>query len=274
MHRFRSARADSPSAVQEAGHHRAESPARRHVDRPLGQLRRATVQPNQRQTQEKVAERQLALDPVGDGLFETVEDQIAGPVAERLDVVAERRAGLAKLHEVFPRPGEDLSARQTRRLRDGVPQRLRRRHEHDRLAGPRAAAPVDDPEARLQIVEALLGRKEAQERHQTVDGGEADDELPADRRPAQVRGQTRQVEPSLPDRDPLEHRNSLARNPEGFRPPRDAGLRGLGAGRMIGSGGDVSRFAAGARSVADDLWVGAIWSRWSDVWCANDRGIR
>ena len=162
--------------------------------------------PDQRQAQQKVAERQLALDPVRDGLFETIEDQIAGPVAERLDVVAERRAGLAKLHEMFPRPGEDLSARQTRRLRDGVPQRLRRRHEHDRLAGPRASAGVDDPKARLQIVEALLGREQTEERHQTVDRGEANDELPAERRPALVGGQPRQVEPSLPDRDPLEHR--------------------------------------------------------------------
>ena len=152
-----------------------------------------------------MAERQLALDPVGDGLFDAVEDQIAGVVAERLDVVAERRAGVAKLHEVFPRPGEDLSACQARRVRDGVAQRLRRRHEHDRLAGPRAAAGVDDPKAGLQIVEALLGREEPQERHQPIDGGEADHELPAERRPPHVRGEARQVEPSLPDRDPLEH---------------------------------------------------------------------
>ena len=42
--------------------------------------------------------------------------------------------------------------------------RRSRRHEHDRLARPRPPARVDDAQARLQIVEALLGGQDAQER--------------------------------------------------------------------------------------------------------------
>jgi hypothetical protein len=72
-----------------------------------------------------------------------------------------------------------------------------------------ASRGVDDPEPGLQIVETLLGREEPQERHQTIDGGEADDELPAEGRPAHVDREPRQVEPSLPDRDSLEHHWSL-----------------------------------------------------------------
>ncbi len=204
-HRARGLALVAPCPVEDSRHDRAQPAAGRQVDRPLGQPRRPPVQPHQRQAQEQLRQRQLGLDPVGDRLFDAVEGQVGPLLAERLDVVAERRPRLAKLDEVLPRAGEQLSAREAHRLRHDVALLRRRRQDHDRLAGPGAAARVDDAKPRLQIVEALLGGEQPQERDQSIDGREARHELPPDHDPARVDAEARQVEPSLPERDPLQH---------------------------------------------------------------------
>ncbi len=189
------------------------------------------MQANQRQAQEKLGQRELALDPVGDGLLEAVEDQIARLVGEHVDVVPERRPRVAKLHQVLAGAREDLAAGEARRVRGGLPQLGRGRHQHHRLARPRPAPRVDDAEARLEIVQALLGRQQAQERNQAIDGGEAGAELPAEHGAPRVGGQPGQVEPSLPERDPLQHPQSVVQaagrwvsvaeaRTAGRRPPR------------------------------------------------------
>ena len=92
--------------VQVAGQHRPEPPARGDVERPVREQRPpglAALGPHQRQPQQQLRQRQLALDAIGHHLLRAVQDQIARHVGEHRDVVAERRPRIAVLDELLAR---------------------------------------------------------------------------------------------------------------------------------------------------------------------------
>ena len=198
-------------AVEILGQHRPQPAARREIeDRARIELARAPVLALQRQPQQQLLQWQLALDGVRDGVLEPVEDDVARLLRDRRGVVAERRTRVAVLHEVLAVAGEGLPARHAGDPGGGLGQ-VRRpgRQHHDRLARTGRGPRLQDAQPGLQIVQALLGRQQTEERDQAIDRAEADRDLPAGDHPAPVDRETRQVEPHLPERHSLEHDPSI-----------------------------------------------------------------
>ena len=207
--------------VQVSRQHRAEAAARGDDDRTFRQRRLRAGHVHQRQTQQQLAERQLGLDAVRDRFADAVQDHVARAFGGRGHVVTEGSARVAELDQMFPGAREGLPAGESGRLRHGIAEpRRNHRHQDDGLAGTGAAPRHHDPQPRLKVVEALLGRQRSQEGDQSIDGGESNGELLAAHHPAGVGRQPGKIEADLAQHHPLQHPASLSHPDQRGAPPR------------------------------------------------------
>jgi len=160
--------------------------------------------------QEERAQIDRTIDVVRLREFVVVEDDRRLGREELLRVVPERRGGVAVLHVVPARPGEREPADEPRGLGHAIHAiaRLRGEREHD-LARAELAPNELDLERRHEVLERVLARVDAEQRHEPIDRRKQDDALGAERRALAVEPEPRRAQARLVEGDAIEHQGNV-----------------------------------------------------------------